>query len=117
MSLTELALSQVLKMALTHADRVGVIVKAAEAIDAEFDKNLGKSSENVQEQLVRRVLLPLARELMHEDRTRFVNVLEAEQMGFNGYAERSLKRGDIGRVGEGDDRGEPGARQNFGPAN
>lgn len=89
-------ISNAIYIALKHVERDGLIDEVAEAIDLTADQQLGGRSEQVQERLVTKVLIPLARKLMEENNERYVQILEAEQHGFpiNGVELRHDYRGE-----------------------
>lgn len=73
------AIAQGLKMALGHVERSQMIAETVKQLDRLADDKLGKKSEAFQEDLVVKVLLPICRELMKENITRYIAVLEREQ--------------------------------------
>lgn len=91
-----------LQMALKHVDKAGLVKKLADDLDKVADTNLAGRSERFQEDMVRTLLLPLARELMKENPDAYKEALlrECEPFRFE-------------RVDDGGDLHEP--RQNFTP--
>lgn len=93
-------MAKCLHLALKHVDKAGLIKNLANELDQCADKNLASRSERFQEDMVKTILLPLARELMCEDRQRYVQLLESEQHGNFGTAQRQPERGSVQQVVE-----------------
>jgi len=91
-----------LRLALNHVDRSSLIKNLANDIDKVSDANLGKRSEKLQEDMVRLILLPLAKELMKENIDGYKALLMQETEPYRLFREN-------------DDRGQSESRQNFQP--
>ena len=87
-------------MALNHVDKAGLVKRLAQDIDKLSDERLGVHSEPFQEKMLKELLLPLCRELMWENRQRYVELLVSESRGNFGSSERSLERGSVVEVVE-----------------
>jgi hypothetical protein len=85
-----------LRLALNHVDKASLIKNLANDIDKVSDANLGSRSEKLQEDMVRLLLLPLAKELMKEDHDAYKRLLIKEAEPFreptDGIQLTSVKR-------------------------
>lgn len=64
-------------VSILKSDKTAEAVKEnAEKIDVMIDKEFGRKSENVQKEIVERILLPLAKELLKEDVGAFIGLTE-----------------------------------------
>lgn len=99
MGLTEFALCQSLYMGLNHVDKKELIKRVADEFDKLTDQRLGeKGSEKLQVQIVEKVLLPLARELMKETPFAYEATLRKEYQFVGGSDFISGELGQVPRV-------------------
>jgi len=75
MGFKEFLLANALIQTLKYAKKRGVIKKVANKVDSLADDHFKKRSENVQEKVVKLVLLPLCRELMIENPDRMLQIM------------------------------------------
>lgn len=71
-------LGSTLHAALNHVDKAGLIKLLAEDIDKLADRNLSGRSERFQEDMVKTLLLPLAKELLKENPDAYKEMLLRE---------------------------------------
>lgn len=108
-AISTFVMAKCLHLALKHVDKAGLVKNLAKELDACADTHLSGRSERFQEDMVKTILLPLARELMCEDRQRYVQLLESEQHGNFGTAQRQPERGSVREIIE--DRSDSVTRQ------
>jgi len=66
-------------ISILKSDNVAEAIKTnAEKLDALIDHEFGKKSEGIQAQIIESIFLPLAAELLKEDRKKFIEILLKE---------------------------------------
>ena len=78
MGIKAFVIAQGIVALIKDANKKGTIIELAEHIDRIADKDLGTSSEKVQQKVVSSVLLPLAKKLMEENPIEFNRILTDE---------------------------------------